>query len=169
MKNTNHAKPKALWIIIAVIVILFAAIFTGVFMITTFLPASFYDNPDLLTRFDGANKVRYRHSTQDGVITVTCGKMTGADVIWKYTADADISRQMQYTFQVTKGKAKLILITPDNNVTTLVEQDSAAVNDPESSESDFEHTIDLALKKGKNQIKIVCAKGTSFSLLFEIR
>ena len=48
-------------------------------------------------------------------------------------------------------------------------QDSAAVNDPESSESDFEHMIAIALKKGKNQIKIVCAKGTSFSLLFEIR
>lgn len=176
MNSTFNLKKK-LPIIIFVVVSLYAAVFATFMVVAGILPSRIYNNERYLARTDAtANKVQYKRTVQDdGVVTVTCGRMTGTDVVWEYKSDGDMTLQMHYTFQVTSGKAKLILVNPDKTVTTLVELDSAAAADsqikhPDTSDNtaaqETESTMDLELKQGDSQIKIVCGKGTSFSLRF---
>ena len=167
---------KKLPIIIFVIIILYAVIFAVVLLGTMYLPSSVYDNPNLIIQnFNSANKINYRKSTQDGITTINCGKMTGMDTIWNYKVDEDVTLQMYYTFQVTKGKAKLILINPDNTIIPLVEQGGDDASEQAVSTTDSsgmtapeERTVALNLKKGESRLKIVCEKGTAFSLSFNI-
>lgn len=162
---------KNLAVVIVIIGILYAAIFSVVLLVTIFLPSAVYDNPDLIAgKSDGsANKVNYKVSTRDSTTTINCKKMTGMDTIWEYKVYEDKTLQMDYTLNVTSGKAKLVLITSDNTITTLAEQDgreqepdAAAHSDPETS------STELNLKRGTNRIRIVCGKGTAFSLSFNI-
>ncbi|MDE7415218.1 MAG: hypothetical protein K2N44_02715 [Lachnospiraceae bacterium] len=165
---------KRLPIIIVIIVILYTVIFAVTLLITMYLPSSIYENPNLITRsFNSANKINFRKNTQDGITTINCGKMTGMDTIWKYKAVEDMTLQMYYIFEVTSGKAKLVLITPDDAIITLAEQDSAEYKDEQEKDSStvtstIEPMTELNLEKGENRIKIVCERGTSFSLSFKI-
>ncbi len=171
---------KKLPIIIVIIVILYTVIFAVTLLITMYLPSSIYENPNLIIRsFNSANKINYRKNTQDGITTINCGKMTGMDTIWKYMVDEDMTLHMYYNFEVTSGRAKLVLITPDDAIITLAEQDSAEckeesekessiVNDSGTETSTTGSMTELNLEKGENRIKIVCEKGASFSLSFKI-
>lgn len=155
---------KKLFVIIAVIAIIYAAIFATVALITIFLPATVYDNQKLLAGGDSSNRMNYRLSIHDETTTVKCDKMTGSDTLWKYNADNDKNLQMEYTFQVTSGKAKLILVNPDDTIITLAEQAGA---DGSELSAPAESIVELDLKKGVNRIKIVCEKGATFSLSFK--
>lgn len=167
---------RKLPIIIAIIIILYAAIFATIMLITIFRPAAVYNDQKLLAGIDSANKMNYRLNIHDETTTVKCSKMTGADTIWNYNADNDMNLKMLYTFQVTDGKAKLILVNPDDTIIILAEQDSAVASeqnvsisdDPDPVASAAESMAVLDLKKGVNRIKIACEKGTSFSLSFTI-
>ena len=181
MGKESMKNNKKLAVVIIIIGILYAAIFAVVMFIVIFQPYTVYENPDLIAgRLDGSSsKINYRASTQDGITTINCKKMTGMDTIWKYQADKDMTLQMHYNLKVTAGKAKLVLITPDDTIVTLTEQDSSTSQEyaeqgqettanSNTEASDTESTAELTLKKGTNRIKIVCEKGTAFSLSFHI-
>ncbi len=168
MGKESMKNNKKLAVVIIIIGILYAVIFAVVMFIVIFQPYTVYENPDLIAgRLDGSSsKINYRASTQDGITTINCKKMTGMDTIWKYQADKDMTLQMHYNLKVTAGKAKLVLITPDDTIVTLTEQETTAYSNTETL--DTESTAELTLKKGTNRLKIVCEKGTAFSLSFHI-
>lgn len=172
---------KKLAVVIIIIGILYIAVFAAVIFITSFQPYTVYDNSDLIAgKLDGsADKTHYRVSTQGGITTINCKKMTGMETIWKYQADEDGTLQMHYNLNVINGKAKLVLIAPDDTIVTLTEQDSSAFQEYAVQESETaaysntelpvtDSTAELTLKKGTNRIRIVCEKGTTFSLSFRI-
>lgn len=61
---------------------------------------------------------------------------------------------MTYILNVTRGKLKLVLISPDNSVTDLIETTN-------KSDLDDYATNKLQIKKGLNRIKIVAGSNTS--------
>lgn len=74
-------------------------------------------------------------------------KLDGYGLIWSYVSEEDKDINVPYHLNVISGKAKLVLITDDNTVTTLVENDSnSAIQD---------ETLEVHIKKGTNRIKIV--------------
>ena len=83
------------------------------------------------------------------------------DTIWTYEADKDMELDMKYLLNVTSGKLKLVLITPDSSVTNLIEA---------TKESDMlDYSINtLKIKKGINRIKIVADKNTSLKFNISI-
>ncbi|SFJ21878.1 hypothetical protein SAMN02910355_1608 [Terrisporobacter glycolicus] len=81
-------------------------------------------------------------------------KIEGMDTIWTYESDKDIELDMTYLLNVVSGKLKLVLISPDSSVTTLIERNK------ESEVVDYA-TNTLQIKKGLNRIKIVANKNTS--------
>lgn len=81
-------------------------------------------------------------------------KIEGMDTIWTYESDKDIELDMTYLLNVVSGKLKLVLISPDSSVTTLIERSK------ESEVVDYA-TNTLQIKKGLNRIKIVANKNTS--------
>ncbi|WP_308780268.1 hypothetical protein [uncultured Clostridium sp.] len=56
------------------------------------------------------------------MVLVGCSKnkIEGLDIIWTYEADKDMELDMKYLLNVTSGKVKLVLISADNSVTSLI-------------------------------------------------
>lgn len=75
-------------------------------------------------------------------------KLSGCKTIWKFESDSDYDLEVPYTLSVKHGKAKIVLISPDNKVTTLVENTDKAT--PANATS-----LTVPIKKGSNRIKIV--------------
>ena len=88
-------------------------------------------------------------------------KIEGMDTIWTYESDEDIELDMTYLLTVISGKLKLVLISPDNSVTTLIETNN------KSDVVDFA-TNTLQIKKGINRIKMVAGKNTSLEFNINI-
>ena len=75
-------------------------------------------------------------------------KLSGSGTIWEYESDSDVDIEVPYILSVKSGKAKIVLISPDNTVTNLVENtDKATMNGTT--------TITVPIKKGNNRIKVV--------------
>lgn len=88
-------------------------------------------------------------------------KIEGLDIIWTYEADKDMELDMKYLLNVTSGKVKLVLISADNSVTTLIERSQ------KSELVDYATNV-LQIKKGLNTIKIVANDNASFEFNIKI-
>lgn len=75
-------------------------------------------------------------------------RFEGMNTLWTSTVSNDGSIDITYKLSVSGGKLKLVLITPDDAVTTLVEIT------PDTTMEDYE-TISVEVKKGENRIKLV--------------
>ncbi|MFG6367191.1 MAG: hypothetical protein K1W16_01980 [Lachnospiraceae bacterium] len=150
------------------IVAFYVAVFTVILLGTLILPSQVYNNKQLLSKeLNTANKKNYKKEKQNGITTITCEKMTGMETIWKNNVLENITLQMQYSLHVTSGKAKLVLVQPDNTIVTLTEQESNSIDNQQIDSATMEQKCRLDLKKGRNKIKIVCEKGTAFSLALQ--
>ena len=111
------------------IVAFYVAVFTVILLGTLILPSQVYNNKQLLSKeLNTANKKNYKKEKQNGITTITCEKMTGMETIWKNNVLENITLQMQYSLHVTSGKAKLVLVQPDNTIVTLTEQESNSID-----------------------------------------
>lgn len=75
-------------------------------------------------------------------------KLSGSGTIWTYESNEDIDLKVPYTLSVKNGKAKIVLISPDNKVINLVENTNKATIDGTTS-------LTVPIKKGDNRIKVV--------------
>lgn len=66
----------------------------------------------------------------------------GCETLWILDAKEDTAVNLKFKASIKNGKFKTVLITSDDKVTTIFEQDK-------------DSNSDLKLKKGKNRIKIV--------------
>ena len=83
---------------------------------------------------------------------------TGTKTIWRYRASEDVKIRLSYMLSVTEGgKAKLVLITPENELIILSENTDNSVMSEMKSET-------ITLKKGNNRIKIVGQDSPKFQL-----
>ncbi|MDR2933448.1 MAG: hypothetical protein LBV27_10125 [Oscillospiraceae bacterium] len=91
----------------------------------------------------------------EGSYEITIASQTGAQTVWRCDADSDTGTvNLSCRMTVSDGgKAKIVLIDPDNVVTTLLE---AAAGDDEQL---TEYTFDA--EKGRYRIKIVAADGAA--------
>ena len=109
------------------------------------------------------------------------------DTIWDCSADAALETELSYDITLYSGKVKLALISPDEEVTTLVELDSekgaddssaspqdisaegssaaAAQNGPAGDSSlSATDTVSFTLQPGENRIKVVAGEDTGFNM-----
>lgn len=76
------------------------------------------------------------------------GRFKGMETIWTYDAEKEQAIEFQYLISVESGRLKLVLITPDGAVTTLVEITS------ETTMEEAQYGV-IQVTKGENRIKIV--------------
>lgn len=88
-------------------------------------------------------------------------KFEGMDTVWTYDAAEDVSAELSYFVSVYNGKMKLVLIAPDNSLTTIAE-----ITPETKLEDSLNDTINL--KKGKNKIKVVAEKDTKLDIELSI-
>ncbi|WP_454054640.1 50S ribosomal protein L7ae [Clostridium sp. Marseille-Q7071] len=88
-------------------------------------------------------------------------KLSGSGTIWTYESDEDFDLQVPYILSVKSGKAKIVLISPDNTVVTLVENTA-------KSSVEGNTTLTIPIKKGINRIKLVGYKKADIELELHI-
>ena len=80
----------------------------------------FYDNEKGIA--GQTNSYNLTNNTVSG----SAEKMEGMDTIWNYTSPDDTEVTLSWKLSVSSGKAKLVLIDPDGNLSTLVECEASA-------------------------------------------
>lgn len=83
-------------------------------------------------------------------------KIEGMETIWSFISEEDMDIELSGEMSVASGKAKLVLILPDNTLVLLAEQDSTSDN--------TEISQTFSIKKGLNRIKVVAEKNTKLDL-----
>ncbi len=88
-------------------------------------------------------------------------KLSGTGTIWTYKSDKNLNLKVPYTFSVKSGKAKIVLISPNNKVTVLVE------NTGKNTEGEVKK-LTIPIKKGNNRMKLVGYKKANITLEIHI-
>ncbi len=84
----------------------------------------------------------------------------GMDTVWEYTAEKEDSLTLSYQFEVSKGKAKLVLITGDDTIQNIIEKQ-------QSSTLQEMTTSVLSVKEGLNRIKLIAEPDTEVKFLLQ--
>lgn len=88
-------------------------------------------------------------------------KLSGSMTIWTYDSSEDFDLQVPYTLSVKSGKAKIVLVSPDNTVVNLVENTDKSTVEGKTS-------LTVPIKKGKNRIRVVGYKKADINLELQI-
>ena len=90
-------------------------------------------------------------------------KITGTQTVWRYSARKDENITLSYLLSVSEGgKAKLVLITPDDEVITLIENVDNTVYTEMTTQT-------ISVKKGINRIKIVGYEDPKIELKLRVK
>lgn len=123
-----------------------------------YMMTSIYDNDEKISSTTNSFNLNIEEQSIEGQqYRGHIEKIEGMDTIWTYESDEDKELDMTYLINVTSGKLKLVLISPDNSVTNIVERTN------QSDVIDYA-TNTLYIKKGLNRIKIVAGKDTGAEL-----
>lgn len=123
---------------------------------------SIYDNNEKISSDTNSFNLDIKEqSIEDQQFKGQIKKIEGMDTVWSYESEEDKLLDITYLINVTSGKLKLVLISPDNSVTNIIEQ-------TEKSDMTNSATNNLDIKKGLNRIKIVGDKDTVADLDIKI-
>lgn len=122
--------------------------------------AKVYDDKEAIAKdYNSYNLVHSKASIDGNTLTGSAELMEGMGTIWEYKAADEEDVSITYSMNVYKGKAKLVLIAPDNTLKTLIECTA-------DSDGWQEGTADVQIREGKNRIKLIGGKGTE--IVYEI-
>ena len=120
----------------------------------------FYDNEKgIAGQTNSYNLTNYSGSQDENTVSGSAEKMEGMDTIWNYTSPDDTEVTLSWKLSVSSGKAKLVLIDPDGNLSTLVECEA-------SSGGEQEGLGTFEIKQGENRVKLVGAEETALEFEF---
>jgi len=146
------------------IIVLFIFCFTVVLLsgCETDLNAIYDDDTKIAKSADGHLSQMSVYSRNDNEFNMFAQAFTGAKTVWSYTAKNDGDVTFSYSLSVSDGgDAKLVLITPDDEVIILAEN-------ADNTESDEMQSQTVSLKKGKNRIKVVGYDNPKLNLVLSV-
>lgn len=121
------------------------------------IAAIYEDETKILDDSDTYNLVSVKQTITDQQLSFTADKIEGTETIWTYDAEEATELDMAGLITVTSGKAKLVFLSPDDNLTSLIE-----ITEPNGEGEEFRST--LPVKEGRNRIKIVAGEDTKLDL-----
>lgn len=108
-----------------------------------------YDNAEKIAESgDRYAKEMSVFNTIDGGYSLTVSKFDGRETLWTKTLKEEQEVDIDFSFVLSAGKAKVVHIDADDNVTIVIECT------PETSTEEYV-TKTVTMKKGKNRLKIV--------------
>ena len=121
-----------------------------------------YDDNAAIARSGDSYSSKNASSIQIGGNLTVSATLTGTKTIWRYETKNETDVTLSYLLFVTNGgKAKLVLITPDDEVIILSESTDNTGNSEMQSQT-------VSLKPGNNRIKIVGYDAPKFNLELQI-
>ena len=115
--------------------------------------SSLYNNEKEIASDNNSYNLINPEQTIDSQTFSGNAEFEGMDTIWTYEAADDMDIDMTYLLKLESGKVKLVLISPDDTTTTLIET-------TEKSHLKDYATSTLHIKKGNNRIKLVAGENT---------
>lgn len=97
---------------------------------------------------DWYQKVSYVGKSTDDGMSVSIGEFEGIETIWKKTLENKKDVEIDFSFTLTEGQAKIVHIDAEGNVTTIIESDSESLIDGVITKT-------VSLTEGENRFKIV--------------
>ncbi len=110
-----------------------------------------YDDPAKIASSDRYAKEKSVINTNDSGFTLEIGRFDGRETVWKYTADEDGELSFSTSFEISDGKAKLVFVSADENI-TIISDLIADKMDPLGVSSD---KVTVKVKKGENYFKLL--------------
>ncbi len=93
----------------------------------------------------------------------------GIETLWSHDAVQNDVVTVQYELLSRDGKAKLVLIAPDGEITLLAENTENTLEDPSSTtEPEALQTQTFSLKKGRNRIRVVACDDPALRLRLRV-
>lgn len=92
------------------------------------------------------SRSNYSQNVNGNRLYLNIGFMDGMDTIWEYNANSESSVAIDYDISLKSGKAKLVLITPDGDLSTIAEATKSEA---------FSGSSDISVNKGRYRIKLV--------------
>lgn len=123
-----------------------------------------YDSTDKIVQItDRYAKSNSVFNPIDGGYKLTVSQFDGRQTLWTDTLEEEQDIEMEFAFSLSAGKAKVVHIDAEGNVTTVIE----CV--PETSTDGFV-TRSVSLKCGENRLKIVGydCKDMELKMLFAV-
>lgn len=106
---------KILWVIMILLVLGLSGCRTNPML------AVYNDDSKIASDSNSYNLINDEQSIENQNYEGSIEKFEGMDTIWTYDAMEDITLDMAYQVSVHTGKMKLVLIAPDDTLTTIVE------------------------------------------------
>lgn len=97
---------------------------------------------------DWYQKVSYVGKSTDDGMSISIGEFDGTETIWKKTLENKKDVEIDFSFTLTEGQAKIVHIDADGNVTTIIESASESLTDEVVTKT-------VSLTDGENRFKIV--------------
>ena len=108
-----------------------------------------YDSDEKIAQSaDSYAKVASIFNPIEGGYEFTVSQFDGRETLWSKNLKEEQDMEIEFSFSLSNGKAKIVHVDADDNVTTLIECT------PESC-TDGYVTKTVSLKDGKNRLKIV--------------
>lgn len=134
----------------------------GLTACASYSPAAIYDNEaKIATNSNSYSMVNSEQKILNQDYEGFIGKFEGTDTLWTYEAPQDEAVDLSHFVTIYRGKMKLVLITPDDSVTTIAEFV------PENNQDSAQTTV-VQLKSGKNKIKVVGGEDAQFDMQLSI-
>lgn len=138
-----------------------AIVFSAFFQNAERWDGVYEDSVSIVSQGESNSKVMPSYTTTNHRLKGSVGKMYGMETLWEYRASQQREVPITYSLTVESGKAKLLLITPDNTIITLSEVIVLEGEEHTSGESSL-ITETFHLEAGENRIKLV-AEGAKLS------
>lgn len=108
-----------------------------------------YDSDKKISQMEDHYAKEYSVSNSiDGEYTLTVGKFDGRQTLWSETSEGNQNIDIDFSFRLSRGMAKIVHIDSDGNVTTVIECSPDTLTDDYVTET-------VSLKEGQNRLKLV--------------
>ena len=130
-----------------------AIILAGCILLTAcgnnaFSKEQYDDNSVIIDSADRYSKTMSFLNSYNDSVTYTVKQFDGRETVWSDYCKEEQKIGIDYTFTISAGKAKLVFIDGDDNITTIVECTPDLVVEKNA-------TCTVAMTKGNNRFKIV--------------
>lgn len=143
-----------------VLVVIGVVLTKGDFVISQGMDAVYDDNL-VISKVEDRYGINKSSTSFDSNYYQAYFKISGCYTIWEYDSEEDCNLDLSYTFDLANEKAKLVHVTSDGHVTTIVEG-------KHSENPNQRGSLTLPIKKGLNRLKIIGHKKSAIDLTLQV-
>ena len=144
MKGKSEMRNKRKLSVYSIILLLLSLSFTfaGCSKVSSYQESIYSDESKIIKEADSYSYIIRTGSTKDNISTIGFKTFNGMETLWTINTEERGTLTIDYDTVIEQGKFKLVLINPNNEVQTILENEQSG-------------TATIEMIKGKSRLKIV--------------